>query len=194
MRLMKPLSSDSVLDVGVNDSTWRSSNFLEARYPWPSSITAVAPQPVPAFAAAFPDVRVVEADGRRLPFPDGVFGIGFSNAVVEHVGGRDDQRRFVAEMVRTCRRTFISTPNRGFPVDPHTLIPFAHWLPRRLWYATLRVTRNGRWANEQVLNPLNGRELLGLFPAGVHVRIERQRVLGLTSVLIAVAEGRQDDD
>lgn len=193
MRLMQPRDEETVLDVGVNDSIWRSSNFLEALYPWPGSITAVAPQPVPAFAAAFPDVRVELADGRRLPFADDSFDIGFSNAVIEHVGSRDQQRLFVAEMVRTCRRSFICTPNRGFPVDPHTLLPFVHWLPRRLWYAALRRTRNGRWATEEMLNPLGAKELLALFPPGAPVRIERQRVLGLTSVLIAVVEGRQDD-
>lgn len=193
MRLMGPQASDRVLDVGVTDSAWRSSNFLEALYPWPSSITAVAPQPAPAFAATFPDVRVEQADGRHLPFADGTFHIGFSNAVIEHVGSRDEQRQFVAEMVRTCGRSFICTPNRGFPIDPHTLLPFAHWLPRRLWHAALRLTRNGRWATDEMLNPLGAKELLALFPPEAPVRIERQRVMGLTSVLIAVVGARQDD-
>jgi hypothetical protein len=187
MRLMAPGENDRVLDVGVNDSTWRASNFLEALYPRPSHITAVGLKTMPAFAAAFPDVRFEEADGRSLPFGDGSFDIGFSNAVVEHVGGRHEQRRLIAEMVRTCHRSFICTPNRWFPVDPHTLLPFAHWLPRRAWHAVLRLTGNGRWASVDALNPLSGAELLSLFPDGTSVRLERQRVLGMTSVLIAVA-------
>jgi len=189
MRLMRPTERDSVLDVGVTDATWRASNFLEARYPWPGSITAVAPAAMPLFRASFPKVAFVEADGRELPFADSSFDIGFSNAVVEHVGSREEQRRFVAEMVRVCRRVFISTPNRGFPIDPHTLLPFVHWLPRNAWHRVLRWTGNGRWASERILNPLGARELQALFPEGVSVRIERQRVLGLTSVLTAIAEG-----
>lgn len=188
MRLMNPREQDRVLDVGVNDTTWRASNFLEARYPWPSQITAVAPAPVPAFGAAFPEVRLVVADGRALPFSDGEFDIGFSNAVIEHVGSREQQRQFVIEMARTCRRTFICTPNARFPIDPHSLLPFAHWLPRRWWHALLRATGNERWASEQMLNPLSARDLLSLFPPGISVRIERQRLFGLTTVLIAVAE------
>ena len=188
MRLMAPVASDRILDVGITNQGWRSSNFLEAQYPWPTQITAVAPADSPAFTAAFPDVRFVQADGRSLPFGDAEFDIGFSNAVIEHVGARDEQRRFVAEILRTCRRVFVCTPNRGFPIDPHTLLPFVHWLPRRWWYAILRWTGNGHWARESMLNPLSARDLGGLFPPGTKVRIERQRMLGLTSVLIAIAE------
>jgi hypothetical protein len=188
MRLMDPRQHDRVLDVGITDATWRSSNFFEAWYPWPGQITAVVPAAAPAFRAAFPEVTLVVADGRALPFGDGEFDIGFSNAVIEHVGAREEQRRFVAEIVRTCRRAFVCTPNSGFPVDPHTLFPFIHWLPRRWWHALLRATGNGRWASEQMLNPLSASELLSLFPVGISVRIDRQRLFGLTTVLIAVAE------
>lgn len=188
MRLMTPRAEDRLLDLGVTNMEWRSSNFLEASYPWPSQITAVAPVAAPAFVAAFPDVKFVVADGRALPFGDGEFDIGYSNAVIEHVGSRDEQRRFAAEITRTCNRVFLCTPNRLFPVDPHTLLPFAHWLPRRVWNVVLRSTGNGHWATEQHLNPLSARDLVNLFPAGTNVRIERQRLLGLTSVLIAIVE------
>lgn len=190
MRLMAPREGDRVLDVGITDTEWRSSNFLEAHYPWPSQITAVAPADAPSFAAAFPEVRLIVADGRSLPFGDAQFDIGFSNAVIEHVGSREEQRRFIAEIVRTCRRVFVCTPNRGFPIDPHTLLPFVHWLPRRWWYAVLRWTGNEQWASQAMLNPLTARDLEGLFPAGTNVRIERQRLLGVTSVLTAIAERR----
>ncbi|MEP7360054.1 MAG: methyltransferase domain-containing protein [Chloroflexota bacterium] len=188
MRLMAPRDDERVLDVGVTDKAWRSSNFLEAWYPWPKQITGVAPARVAAFTATFPDVKFVVADGRDLPFGDAEFDIGFSNAVIEHVGSRDEQRRFAAEITRTCERVFLCTPNRWFPVDPHTLLPFVHWLPRKVRDPLLRATGNAQWAGEELLNPLGARDLARLFPAGTNVRIERQRVLGLTSVLIAVAQ------
>ena len=187
MAEMGPTEADTILDVGVTDTTWRSSNFLEARYPSPARITAVGLGPMPAFVQAFPAVTFVTADGRDLPFADGTFDIGFSNAVVEHVGSREDQRLFVAEMVRTCRRSFIATPNAGFPIDPHTLVPFVHWLPRRQRDRLLRALGQGRWAGEDALHPLRARDLLGLYPAGTSVRLVRQRVIGMTTVLIAIA-------
>jgi len=194
MRMVSPGPTDSLLDVGVTDTAWRSSNFLEAGYPWPEQITAVALNPMPTFKALFPSVPVVVADGRELPFQQLQFDIGFSNAVIEHVGSRSEQRRFVAELVRTCRRVFISTPNAGFPVDPHTLLPFVHWLPRRYRDRVLRGLGQGRWAGESNLNPLRASDLVGLFANDVDVRVVRQRVLGVTTVIIAVAESRARSD
>jgi hypothetical protein len=190
VQTMRPTASDTILDIGVNDTNWRASNFLEAWYPWPDRITAIATEPRDSFRRIFPEVRFVVADGRQLPFHDDSFSIGFANAVVEHVGTRAEQERFVAEMLRTCRRVFIATPNAKFPVDPHTLLPFVHWLPRRVRHAVLNRVGLRYWADERVLNPLAERDLRRLFPAEREVRIERQRLLGLTTVLIATTRTR----
>ena len=187
---MEPRAPDRILDVGVTNTDWRDGNFLESRYPWPERITAVSIEAVQAFEHNHPSVKLVIADGRQLPFADGEFDIGFSNAVIEHVGSRTDQARFVSEMVRTCRRVFICTPNSRFPLDPHTLLPFVHWLPRRQRHKVLRLTGNGRWASEAALNPLDRNALRGLFPRTATVRLLAQRMLLLPSVLVAVGESR----
>ena len=132
--LLAPGPETTVVDVGVTDSgfggAYGTDNFLEAMYPWPERITAVGITGLERFGEAFPQVRCVTADGRDLPFADGEFELGFSNAVVEHVGGRDDQRAFVHELCRVARRVFVTTPNRLFPLEVHTLYPLVHWLPR----------------------------------------------------------------
>jgi SAM-dependent methyltransferase len=135
LETFRPGPETTVLDVGVTDSGFgaggaASDNFFEAAYPWPERITAVGVTELDRFAAAFPQVRAVRADGRRLPFADGEFDIAFSNAVVEHVGDREAQRAFVQEVCRVARCVFVTTPNRWFPVEVHTLWPFVHWLPR----------------------------------------------------------------
>jgi hypothetical protein len=187
MSEMRPSAGSRLLDVGVTDTAWRSGNFIEANYPWPSQITAVSIDPLPTFQRHHPHVTVVIADGKNLPFPDLSFEVGFSNAVIEHVGSRDEQRKLVSEMLRTCRRVFIATPNARFPIDPHTLLPFAHWLPTPVWHRVLRVAGQESWADLDRLNPLDARELRALFPPSIPVRIVRQRLLGLTSVIIAIA-------
>src|SRR3954467_15039087 len=91
--LMAPGPRTSVVDVGVTNAPFgggSSDNFFEALYPWPEQITGVGHTELDRFAAACPDVHAVHADGRELPFADGSFDVGFSNAVVEHVaGGRE---------------------------------------------------------------------------------------------------------
>jgi SAM-dependent methyltransferase len=167
--LLSPGPDTTVVDVGVTDAPFgggSSDNFFEALYPWPERITAVGRTELVRFAAAFPGVRTVRSDGRALPFRDGEFDLGFSNAVVEHVaGGREGQRQFVAELCRVAGRVFVTTPNRWFPLDPHTLLPFVHWLPRGP--RRDRVLRARGF--DDVLEPLGPKQLAALFPYPVRV-------------------------
>jgi SAM-dependent methyltransferase len=123
-----------------------------------------------------PEIEYVQADGCALPFPDDSFDVCFSNAVIEHVGGIDRQRAFVAEAVRVSRRVFLTTPNRWFPVELHTRLPLVHWLPVPVAHRAYELL-GMPWARENRL--LGPRELRGLFP--VPVRIVN---LGLTLVAI----------
>jgi hypothetical protein len=164
-----PGPDTTVVDVGVTDAPFgggSSDNFFEALYPWPERITAVGRTELDRFEAAFPGVRAVRSDGRDLPFADGEFDLGFSNAVVEHVtGGQAGQRRFVEELCRVAAKVFVTTPNRWFPVDPHTLLPFVHWLPAGPRRNRLLHARG--FADE--LDPLGPKELAALFPYPVRV-------------------------
>jgi SAM-dependent methyltransferase len=176
--LLRPGPDTTVVDVGVTDAPFgagSTDNFFEALYPWPERITAVGNTELDRFRVAFPGITAVVADGRSLPFDDGAFDVGFSNAVVEHVaGGRDGQRQFVHELCRVSKRVFVTTPNRFFPLEVHTLLPFAHWLPD-----AARARAVGWRGFHDVLDPLGPRELASLFPY-------RVRVLNRGMTLIAV--------
>jgi hypothetical protein len=77
-----------------------------------------------------PVFSFVEGDGRNLPnFSDNAFDIAHSNSVLEHVGNWEDMRRFAGEIARVGKKYFVQTPSFWFPIEPHCMIPFFHWLP-----------------------------------------------------------------
>ena len=189
--LARPEPNDTILDVGVTDAAFLSANYLERAYPHRDRITALGVESLAKFAAAFPTVHVVQGDGRALPFSDGAFDIVYSNAVIEHVGSREDQMRFLAEMVRAARRcVFLATPNRWFPVDTHTMLPLVHWANPTLRNWMYRKLGRQYWASEDNLNLLSGHELRALahrLPVSTY-SVLSQHLLGMPSVLILFAQ------
>jgi SAM-dependent methyltransferase len=180
LETMRPGPETRVVDVGVGDTGFgtepgvaSSHNFFEALYPWPERITAVSDVPLPNFAQEFPLVKCVTASGTELPFEDGAFDVAFSNAVVEHVGGPAEQRRFVAELCRVAPRVFLSTPNRWFPVETHTLLPLLHWLPRPAADRAFAALGRDNWQRVELLSK---RGLLDLFPPSVETRVVEARI------------------
>lgn len=82
----------------------------------------------------------VKADALELAFGDQEFDLVVSNAVIEHVGGEQKQRKMLAEVARVGRSWVVTTPNRWFPVEAHHHTLFSHW--RRAWAPTAgSVTR-----------------------------------------------------
>src|SRR5665648_318962 len=70
------------------------------------------------------------ATGTALPFADESFDVAFSNSAIEHLGSLAAQRSFATEIARVGRSYFVQTPSIAFPVEPHYLTPFVHWLPK----------------------------------------------------------------
>jgi SAM-dependent methyltransferase len=87
----------------------------------------------------------VRADAsERLPFADGEFDLAYCSSVIEHV--RPARRpAFAAELKRVARGWFVQTPARSFPLEPHSLLPAAHWLPTRVRRAYWRIGAAGAW-------------------------------------------------
>jgi hypothetical protein len=82
------------------------------------------------------EYKMIVGDACRAPLASQSYDIAFSNSVIEHVGDWDAQKHFANEMRRVGKAVFCQTPNRWFPIDPHSLTPFIHWMPQKL---------QGRW-------------------------------------------------
>lgn len=109
-------------------------------------------------------VSKILADGRQLPFAAKSFDWVFSNAVIEHVGDWTDQEHFAQEIRRVaCRGYFVTTPNRYFPLEPHTLLPCYQFLPIRLQRRVARYSPGYVREYEQI-NLLSAAQMRRLFP------------------------------
>jgi SAM-dependent methyltransferase len=181
---LQPTASTTVLDVGADELAFGEGdgcatlNFFEELYPWPERITALGLHDGVAFRERYPRVRYVQGDACDLPFADGEFDVVFSNAVVEHVGGRERQRRLVSEALRVGRQVFLTTPNRRFPIELHTRLPFVHWLPDGAADRAYDLFGKG-FAKD--LDLLSRRSLESLFPG-------RVRIVDLGLTLVAIVD------
>jgi SAM-dependent methyltransferase len=181
---LRPTAETTVLDVGADELGFgegdgcATMNFFEELYPWPERITALGLHDGAGFRTRYPHIPYVQGDACALPFEDGAFDIVFSNAVIEHVGGRERQRKLVSEAIRVGRRVFITTPNRRFPVEVHTRLPFVHWLPDSISHRAYAVAGKGI-GNE--LDLLTRRSFAQLFPG-------RVRVVSLGLTLVAIVD------
>lgn len=183
--------TDTVIDVGAtSDRTYDHSNYLEAWYPHKQQVTAVGIDDASFLEQIYPGLTFRRADGRALPFPDRSFDFAHSSAVIEHVGSRTNQVMLLAELWRVCRKgLFVTTPNRWFPVELHSVMPLVHWLPPRAFRAALRVVGHDMLAEEANLNLMSRRDLLtAATVAGIAgARVEGARLGGWTSNLLLIA-------
>jgi hypothetical protein len=155
MSRLKPTQNWKVLDVGVTSDRTPDSNFFERLYPYPNQIVAVGLEDASFLEQDYPGLRFILADARELPFEDNAFDLAFCSAVIEHVGPRPAQKKLLSELSRVSRTAVVTTPNRFFPLEFHTLTPFLHWLPERVFRSFLRRTGRHFFSLEENLNLLS---------------------------------------
>jgi SAM-dependent methyltransferase len=103
----------------------------------------------------------VRADATaRLPFPDGEFDLVYCSSVIEHVAP-ERREAFAAEVRRVGRGWFVQTPAVSFPIEPHSLLVGAHWLPPRLRKPYWKLGAAGSWEDIPLLSRSDLEALFG---------------------------------
>lgn len=208
-RLFAIESDTTILDLGSENGRHMADvlagSVIDSRNVYIADLNAAA---VEEGARRFGFTPVVIDESGRLPFPDGFFDIVHCSSVLEHVtvpkgrvwqvrSGRDfkrlsrqSQQRFADEIARVGRQFYVQTPDKWFPLESHSWLPFAGWLPRRTLLPLLRAT-NRFWVKKTApdWNLLDARTLSRLFPG---IPILRERSLGMVKSVTAVSIDERD--
>ena len=84
----------------------------------------------------FPEKKIqfLLANGISMPFKDETFDIVICNQVIEHIPRRN-QPSLVTEIFRVLGKNglvYLATPNKLWPVEPHTKLPLISYFPKKI--------------------------------------------------------------
>ena len=179
----RPQRTDTVIDVGANSTEYSAvDNYLEKKYPYPTNITVVTQEQPEKLQTMYPKTTIVQGDGTRLPFENNSFSIGYSNAVLEHVGSREHQQAFLRELYRVSHRGYLTTPNRFFPIEIHTYVPLLHLILSKSHFDAFLRFIGKDWATGDYMHLLTKKDLVKLLNEAdiKNYRIISNRFLGFT--------------
>ena len=112
---------------------------------------------------------------------------GFIRQKVEEQRSHSD---YLREVCRVSRKVMFTTPNKDFPVEVHTFVPLAHWLPDPQFRAILRRLGHHDLARIEQLNPLDAETFVSLFPADrdTHLVASGLPLLRTNLICVSVAQ------
>jgi SAM-dependent methyltransferase len=102
-RLEKPVH---ILDIGGTEAYWKTMNVDDDQI----FVTLLN---LTHTNVTLPHMKSIIGDARNIPVPNSNFDVVFSNSVIEHVGGDQDQ----LQMAREVRRVGKRLRNNGFGDD-----------------------------------------------------------------------------
>jgi len=192
-----------ILDLGSEDGSAIASlldtTSVRSENVWIADIDQNA---VRTGAARYGFNPVVLQEFEALPFENNFFDVVYCSSVIEHVTvpksevwrirktsefrsrSLRSQTFFANEIIRVGKSYFVQSPNRFFPIESHTWLPFLGYFPRPFLIAAMRLA-NIVWVKKSIpdFNLLNSAEMQKLFP---DARIEIERRFGIAKSLMAI--------
>jgi len=144
-----------VIDIGTTPILDEHENILFHQYTWPENITGFSNQDCSILKKKFEKSNFLIGDAKNIHLKENSFDISFCSATIEHVGNYDNQKNLISELNRISKKNiFLTTPNRGFPIDFHTKLPLIHLLPKKIHRFLLKIFGLKYFSEENNLNLL----------------------------------------
>jgi len=153
--------NDAILDVGASPLDLKSENMFLKKFKKHKNLTCLSNQDLNPVKKRFINFLYVIGDARNMKFKDNSFDLIHSNATIEHVGSDKMQLKFISECLRVSRKfVFITTPNKYFPIEFHTKIPFIHWLPHSYFNIILKLFGDNFFRHNKNLNLISYKKII----------------------------------
>ena len=177
----------NLLDVGTTPIFDEYNNILLHSFKSNNNITSLSNLDCSPLKKNFTKVKFIKGDARKMKFKQNSFDTVYSSATIEHVGSRSNQIKFIKECCRVSRKdVFITTPNRFYPIEFHTKLPFLHFLPSKIYRKILFFLGFSFFSKEKNLNLLSTQDLKNIcfFLKIKNYNIIKHKFLFMTSNLI----------
>lgn len=186
LKKLKNGKTINILDVGGTESFWENRGYHEKKN---IKITLLN---LTKFETHYPNMVSVKGDACNLSeFADNSFDLVFSNSVIEHLYTSENQKLMADEVQRVGKNYYIQTPYKYFFVEPHYLLPYFQFLPKKTKIFVLSKTKLSRGTKishkeakdqaEQIIL-LSKNKMKELFP---EAKIYQEKFLGMTKSITA---------
>ena len=117
--------------------------------------------------------------------------IVISNATIEHVGNLENQIKMIENIINLTNKIFvITTPNKFYPIEFHTKLPFVHWFPKSIHRKILNLVGMNFFSKEENLNILSKNDLISMLNnfKNIKYKILHINLLRIKSNFIIIGE------
>lgn len=118
-----------ILDLGGSESFWKETDIV-CNF---KNITILNIKKYENEYINQKNINTVIYDGKVIPFNNKSFDLIICNSVIEHVPIKN-RKFFCDEIKRVGKKFFLQTPSYYFPLEPHFVMPFIHWLPKNIGF------------------------------------------------------------
>jgi len=156
-QLIEEYKLTDVTDIGTtNDDEFESSNLIIKNLKKIKEYKSISDQLITSKGFIKSLNKSITSNFTENEFYDYSSDLIISNATIEHVGSFDNQKKMIENIIKLTKKVFvISTPNKFYPLEFHTKIPFLHWLPDHYFRKILKIFGYKDLSEERNLNLLS---------------------------------------
>lgn len=183
---LEKLKSDntiSILDIGGTQAYWEKMNFVNSEKVHITLLNRHLER------TRYKNFTSIQNDACNLSdIKDKEFDIVHSNSVIEHLCTKENQIKMANEVRRVGKYYYVQTPDYSFPIEPHWVFPFFHYLPFIIRVFLTRYVPLSTHASDietakrlvREVRLLTKREMKSIFPEG---EVYSEKICGLTKSL-----------